>query len=330
MRGLTFALVVASAALLAACAEDRSVVDLPSPSPSATALPPTTTPRPTRPPTRTPLPRPTPRPTVVRSSGCGIEHARGDAIEAIEFAGEVRAYRLHVPARYNNRQPAPVLLNFHGYAQEAAQQEAYSGLVPLSEAEGFVLVTPEGSGSPQGWDIVGVYDEDGSDDVIFVRDLMSQLFAKLCLDQRRIFATGHSNGAEMASQLACFAPDLVAAVAPVSGTVFQECPGMGIAMVGFQGTEDYNVPFEDSDSATRDWAAHNGCAAEPVTTRAAEHVSREAWSGCFGNDVVFYVIEGGGHTWPGAPIPGGAGPATNEIDASKLMWQFFAAHPKRQ
>ena len=34
-----------------------------------------------------------------------------------------------------------------------------------------------------------------------------------------------------------------------------------------------------------------------------------------------YVVEGGGHVWPGAPG------ATQEISATDLMWDFFQAHP---
>jgi poly(3-hydroxybutyrate) depolymerase len=44
-----------------------------------------------------------------------------------------------------------------------------------------------------------------------------------------------------------------------------------------------------------------------------------------GADVVFYTIEGGGHGWPGAGSD--AGVTTSEIDATGVIWDFFAAHP---
>ncbi|MBI3738357.1 MAG: hypothetical protein HY258_04860, partial [Chloroflexi bacterium] len=46
--------------------------------------------------------------------------------------------------------------------------------------------------------------------------------------------------------------------------------------------------------------------------------------------VELYTIVGGGHAWPGGngpAWPGGDQP-TQTISATKIMWDFFAAHPK--
>lgn len=267
---------------------------------------------------------------TVRSAGCTASpHETGTVIEVLDTESGGRSYRLHVPPGYTGRRATPLVLNFHGYAQTAEQQEAYSGLVPLADAKGFILATPEGSGDPQGWDIAGVYAQDGVDDLAFAEALVAHLSDTLCLDGLRVFATGHSNGAEMATELACFAPQLVAAVAPVSGAVYQGCEGAGTPVISFQGTEDWNVPYEDSAEAMDQWAEHNGCSGG-VTSAVSEHVNVEKWQACTGGDVAFYVIEGGGHTWPGADSTlGGVGETTYEIDASQLIWEFFAAHPKK-
>ena len=270
-------------------------------------------------------------PPTVRSAGCGsTRYSPGTTVEQLETSAGERGYRLHVPTGYDPKRATPLVLNFHGYAQDAEQQEAYSGLVPLSDSNGFILVTPEGSGEPQGWNIVGLYDEDGVDDVQFVANLVSHLSDVLCLDEDRIFATGHSNGAEMASEVACDLPGLLAADAPVSGPVYQACDGQGVPMIVFQGTDDGNVPYADTVAAVQQWADHNGCTGTADTTPISAHVSKQAWSDCSGGDVVLYTIDGGGHTWPGAnPDLGGVGETTDEINASQLMWQFFQAHPKR-
>jgi len=44
-----------------------------------------------------------------------------------------------------------------------------------------------------------------------------------------------------------------------------------------------------------------------------------------GAEVEFYTVYGGGHTWPGGSgIPEWiAGPTTQAIDASEMMWEFF-------
>ena len=48
-------------------------------------------------------------------------------------------------------------------------------------------------------------------------------------------------------------------------------------------------------------------------------------------DVVFYRIANGGHTWPGSPLSESLrdrlGVTNMDIDASRLMWEFFEANP---
>jgi polyhydroxybutyrate depolymerase len=38
------------------------------------------------------------------------------------------------------------------------------------------------------------------------------------------------------------------------------------------------------------------------------------------------VVEDGGHTWPGSLDVPLLGETTREIDATDLIWEFFAAH----
>ncbi len=280
-------------------------------------------------PSRVARTRPTPQVRPIRTAGCQATFAPGDSIGQLESGGELRSYRVHVPVTYVSRRATPLVLSFHGYAQDAAQQDAYSMLPAFADQAGFILVTPEGSGSPEGWDIPGVYNENGVDDVAFVNQLVSDLSNTLCLDARRIYATGHSNGAEMASQVACELPWLFAAVAPVSGAVFQDCAGAGVPVIAFQGDADYNVPLDESEEGVLGWVGHNGCPADPDVSQPADNVELRSWK-CDQGDVEFYVMHDVGHVWPGGDqSAGGVGPATDAINANQLMWEFFRAHPHR-
>ena len=44
-----------------------------------------------------------------------------------------------------------------------------------------------------------------------------------------------------------------------------------------------------------------------------------------------YVVDGAGHTWPGSAFAAASepilGPATDEMDASQVIWSFFDEHP---
>ena len=53
----------------------------------------------------------------------------------------------------------------------------------------------------------------------FVAALVAQLGRELCIDTSAVFATGFSNGAMMAYEVALHMPQLFAAVAPVAGGV---------------------------------------------------------------------------------------------------------------
>ncbi|MBI2766975.1 MAG: prolyl oligopeptidase family serine peptidase [Chloroflexi bacterium] len=252
----------------------------------------------------------------------------GDFVAEVDTADGARSYRLHVPPGYRPDTPTPVVLNFHGYNRDAAQQETYSGLVPVSDTGGFLLITPEGGGSPRGWDIPGIYNENGIDDVAAVLDILAAVERDFCVDARRVYATGHSNGGEMAVYLACTHPELIAAAAPVSGMDYAvPCEsGRPVPLVNFQGTDDRLVPYEATIVPMAAWAAMNGCDPVPEVTQTSAHVSRQVWQGCDAATEA-YIIEGGGHTWPGAVTPGGDGAVTDELEASTVLWAFFAANP---
>ena len=263
------------------------------------------------------------------SPGCGSPVASGDSLERLDTDQGVRSYRRHLPEAYREGIPTALVLNFHGFGRSAAEQERYSQLVPVSDRAGFILVTPEGSGSPAGWDIPGVYAENGYDDVGFVLVLLGQLEADLCIDPVRVFATGLSNGAEMASLMACRQPALFAAIAPVAGVIYSDCDEGAVPVIAFHGTLDYNIPFEFAPPSLASWAAHNGCEPGMHDRQVSDNVTAWEFAGCGGADVALYAVDGGGHTWPGAEDnAGGAGPTTHEIDASELIWAFFDAHPK--
>jgi len=249
----------------------------------------------------------------------------GDFIRSFEMPEGERLYRLHVPANPGARF-LPMVLNFHGYGRTAAEQEEYSELAPLADREGFVLVTPEGSGSPQGWDIPGIYADIGIDDTAFAAALIRDLTATLCIDGGRVFATGMSNGAQMAALLACAYPELVAAAAPVAGLAIDPCPNR-VPIIAFEGSDDWNVEPWLVEETFALWGPANGCDTEPTEERVSEHVVKRAFANCGGFDAELYWVEGGGHTWPGgAPDSvSGAGFVTDEINATELIWRFFRA-----
>lgn len=299
------------------------------------------------------------------SAGCDAATTvavQGEATdETITAGGQERAYKRFVPPSYTGAEPVPLVVDLHGYSEGAAVHTAMSDLNGLAGQEGFVNLTPQGTGTIPFWNALSVDPASGGpDDVGFLADLLDATEASLCVDTARIYVTGLSNGAFMTSLVACELADRVAAVAPVAGVRFPEgcAPARPVPMVSFHGTADQFVTFDGSEGAkvgtlefneetrsvlgsitfapipdtVRQWAEVEGCASTPVEEQVTPSVRLVRYEGCGQGSVVeLYVVDGGGHAWPGsefsASIESVVGPTTMEIDANALMWAFFVAHP---
>jgi polyhydroxybutyrate depolymerase len=273
-------------------------------------------------------------------AGCGQPHARGRSGQSFVFDGERRLYQLFVPASYTGTRRVPVVFEFHGYGSNALQQIYYGNFIGLADRDGFLIVAPDGQGSPRHFNLTG---EPGlQDDIAMVEALLSHIEATMCVDTTRVFATGMSDGGAMSAALACTDASTFAAFATVAVVAYQsECVQHSVAIEDFSGTADPIVPFNGGrvtccgnpnvgrpSDVMAEWAAHDRCGAAPADVRLGSQVERMTWTGCEGtSSVVFYVIDGGGHTWPGAlPVPF-LGLTTEQINASDLIWAFFQAHP---
>lgn len=311
--------------------------------------------------------------TPAASSGCDTI----DPVETVtaepgrvdlESGGEARWYLRQVPPAAADGEPLPVIVDVHGYSEGAEIHFQMSALGELGRDEGFVTIFPHGDAGGRvvpGWDW-------GADDpdVAYFGHLLDDVEATLCVDTDRVYVTGLSNGAFLASTLACTHAERIAAIAPVAGIRSVEpCDASRpVPIVAFHGTDDDFVAFEGgfgsavADLPTPDgqgtlggdvpveeppasdvpdgpsipeivaeWAERNGCGPEPEETRIADDVLLVAYDCPVGAAVELYVIEGGGHAWPGSELSAAVeaivGFTTFSISANEIMWDFFAAHP---
>jgi polyhydroxybutyrate depolymerase len=295
------------------------------------------------------LSRPAPATTTTASPrGCSPlrPHPAGQTTERLTFAGVDRSYLLYVPKSYTGTADVPVVFDFHGYGSSAQEQIVYGEFRPLAERDDFLVVAPDGQGTSRHFNLAGATPEE-ADDVAFTLAILDRLSGEMCVDADRVFATGMSDGGAMSSTLACRAADRFAAVGPVAVVVFlPRCATAArpVPIAAFAGTADPVVPFDGgrvrccgnpvlpgAPSTMAQFAVHDGCAAAAVERRLSPMVLLRQWPGCRdGTAVDFYIVEGGGHTWPGSPfdLSGlGYGVTTNEISASDTLWRFFRDHP---
>lgn len=147
--------------------------------------------------------------------------------------------------------------------------------------------------------------------------MIEQLKAEACIDPRRVYATGCSNGGGMTYKVACEAADVIAAAAPVDfdcvvgPTNDPSCggcePARPIPIMQFRGTNDFAVRYEGGQAPIpptmrfpgaqanfADWAEINECTGSPQDWPG--NSSCDTYSSCGeGASVTLCTVQGGTH-----------------------------------
>jgi polyhydroxybutyrate depolymerase len=264
----------------------------------------------------------------------------------IVSAGEKRAYLLYVPDSYDPSRPTPLVISIHGFSEWPAHQAQMTHWNDLAEEYGSIVVYPSGTGFPKRWRARVEPGSAAMPDVTFISDLIKKLESEYNIDPARIYANGLSNGGGMSVLLACELSGRIAAIGTVAGAysfAWSECPpSRPVPVIVFHGTadpivsylgepsRDPNVPLPDIPVWVESLARRNGCSEKPVEIPAHGEVSGIRYGNCTQHaEVIFYTIAGGGHSWPGGePLPKWlVGHTTKDIDATRVMWEFFQEHP---
>ncbi|HVQ49215.1 MAG TPA: PHB depolymerase family esterase [Mycobacterium sp.] len=247
----------------------------------------------------------------------------GSTLHTMNFGGLDRSYRLYIPAGLSS--PAPLVVMLHGGFGSAHQAERAYGWDKLADGAKFVVAYPDGIG--RAWNVSGCCGRPGReniDDVDFVNAVVTDVATKLNVDQKRLYATGISNGGMLAYALACNSGTF-AAIGPDSATQLDKCAApQPTSVMHIRGTADPRIRYDGgpgSGVATPNggpsmpdlnafWRNVDRCAPPETTTDGAITTSTADCPD--GRNVVLITVDGGGHEWP--PF------------ATQAMWQFFAAH----
>ncbi|GAB3594641.1 PHB depolymerase family esterase [Angustibacter peucedani] len=256
--------------------------------------------------------------------------------------GRDRTYRLHVPSGLDD--PAPLVLVLHGGFGSGEQAERSYGWGALADREGVVVAYPDGL--QRAWSVgdgcCGAPGREGVDDVAFAEAVVRDVSASTRVDAHRVYATGISNGGMLAHRIGCDST-VFAAIGPDSATLLGSCPHAApLSVISVHGLADENVRYDGAPGtgvARIDgppvpdvdvhWRAVDRCA--PPTSTTDGDVTTSVARCPDGRAVELVTVAGAGHQWPGstaAPRPG-ADPPYPGLDATAVIWAFFAAHPKR-
>jgi polyhydroxybutyrate depolymerase len=258
-----------------------------------------------------------------QSTSCNLPQASGVSSQQLMSGQRQRAYRLFVPPGYDGAARLPLVLDLHGSGGNSTGQARTSGLETLSATERFIVATLDADGAR--WNVP--VQEGRADDVAYVRDVMTHVAARVCIDETRVYVTGFSGGGRMTSLLACQLGSRIAAIAPVSALRWPgPCTGRPVPVLTFHGLADPQNPYdghaagrgaewlESVPDALAGWARHNSCKGDVILEDPPGPLSTMRYEGC-GAEVRMIRIDGLGHTW-----------AKQEVDATVVMWQFFKAH----
>jgi polyhydroxybutyrate depolymerase len=271
----------------------------------------------------------------------------GSSSHTITVAGVSRTFRVYRPAVLPAAAPLVVML--HGGFGTGAQAERSYRWDAQANRGHFVVAYPDGLDRAwnTGGGCCGVPGRTGVDDIGFITAMVSTIERAVPVSPRRVYATGISNGGIMAYTLACRTTTF-AAIGPDSATELGRCRAPApISVIHIHGTADHNIPYDGGPgdgvahidgpaipALNATWRHIDRCAAPVVTTIGVVTTSTASCPG--GRTVELITIAGAGHQWPGAvsdPLAQrllGLDPPSIALNATQVIWRFFAAHPRHR
>lgn len=247
-----------------------------------------------------------------------------------------RSFLVHLPTGYQPGTPVSCVFVLHGSGATALQQQVYSKMDNIANANGFIVVYPSGINNTWLVGTAGTYTS-SSRDVEFIGAVLDTLLSLYAIKTDRVYACGLSQGGYMSHRLACDLQDRFAAIASVAGGIsdsssFYCSSERSVPVLLIHGTDDPYVPYSWAERSAEFWVTKNECAVLADTsavnnsnTTDNSTVQRIVYSNCSNEVTVeMFRIDGGGHTWPGSAVNlPGYGATNHDISASSEIWKFF-------
>lgn len=280
--------------------------------------------------------------TLIFMSACKTE--KGVTYQSIEVDGKKRDYILYLPK--NLSENAPLVFVCHGYSDHAENMMTDISMNSIADEKGFAICYPQGLKDNSGktfWEVGYSFTKSsGVDDVKFLSTLAAHLQYNYHLSKENTFVTGMSNGADMSIVLACKAPEIFKAVAPVCGSLMKSVYELSrlstpIPVFMVNGTRDETTWWEGDMTNNQGYGAYlptletfnffvkkNKCQTVVIDTLPNTNlkdisfvISEKHTNGINGNQVWLYKVVNGGHDWPGAY-------GNMDINTSREVWNFFS------
>ncbi len=252
--------------------------------------------------------------------GCGQSAGLATGEYTIISNDVSREYYLKIPSGYNSNRSYPVIFAFHGLGgnyNNFVDDSCYN--LESSVGDEAILVYPnalEFNGETH-WDVVQW--DDNNADLAFFDDLYKDIESSLCIDKRKVFAAGHSNGAVFSNMLGWNKGHIIRAIAPVAGFLTGVENNRGqVAAIQVHGTRDEFFSTDIARKSLNFWIDVNDCNGTE-TYEGIDSTYCVAYPDCDTNFPVQYCehdlvdASGSGHAWPDF--------------AGDAIWNFFKSLP---
>ncbi|WP_231605106.1 PHB depolymerase family esterase [Micromonospora sp. HK10] len=257
--------------------------------------------------------------------------AAGDHTLTLSHGGVSRSYLLHAPPGYDPARPTPLVIALHFFPGSGAAMRELAGLDARADRENFLVAYPDGrDGGFNALICCG-----SADDVGFLGALTDHLVDAWRADPDRVYLTGISNGGDLSFRAAVEGDGRFAAIGVVSGGYSgpltepdSYVPKQPVSVITFVGGQDrYADTFHEG---LRTWQRRLGCRPVPGKAEPGRAGITRVDARCAdGSDVTVWSLPEMSHSWPGATAGQLAAPDAG-LTATDLIWEFFAAHPRRR
>jgi len=255
---------------------------------------------------------------------------------------------------------APLLIVLHGGGGNGAKMQKMSGFDAIARHENLVTIYPDAVKNH--WndkrnDCNTYAHKNNIDDVEFLSKIIDEVKVKYNIDESRVYIAGVSNGGMMAHLFAIEKGGQIAAMASVIAGIAENIkdkkPAAALPVLIINGDKDMLVKWDGgvvaqnrgkilgARKSVEFWVNNNGCKKTPLVERLGDKdpgdgtvVIKETYAASDkGAEVVFYIIKGGGHCWPGKKAGllykwlisknGEGGSVCMDINAADEIWNFF-------
>jgi predicted esterase len=172
---------------------------------------------------------------VKPSAGCAKQSAQ------VSIANSL----VGIPAGYNGKDPVPVVIAFHAAGNDNTSMQNTFKSSDL--AKKYLLVYPNSTSATTanktGWSMQA--------DKTRALEVQAAVLSEACVDENRVYATGHSSGAQFIVALLCSGDGNFDAVAPVASSVacqkWKNGPVPALVIHGVQDQERTKYGLNDGD-----------------------------------------------------------------------------------